>query len=447
MDFIDNLVLPQSAHHMVLLKYLLVLTYILLIPYLSLLFGSLTLSVYFERKQDKAQINSYYRFAKELIDQITFNKSVSFALGVVPMLSAAFCYAQLLHLTALNVPEYILISVLLLVLSLIMIYTYKYTFHLKDIFAFASEKGKNSDGIPGELTSFQSKTLHLHKKSGFYGLILLTVTIYLFVAAVQLAGDSTNWSKNNSFIGLIFSLKAFVYFLQFIVASFAITSAFILYKYFKLDSELSGEKDYLELVKSISLKVGAVATIVLPLLIILTVMVKPLESFSYDVFGYALLALIVVLCIVVLFYVMLKESSAKFASLLIYLFVLLFAFLIIKDQYAFDTSTKKQFAILAANYEDYQKKVKEEFGIVTEVINGADIYNGKCIACHQFDRKLVGPPYQEVLPKYEGKRDALVQFVLNPTKVNPEYPPMPNQGLKPKEAEAVVDYLISTYVK
>lgn len=447
MDFIDNLVLPQSAHHMVLLKYLLVLTYILLIPYLSLLFGSLTLSIYFERKQDQIQTNSYYRFAKELIDQITFNKSVSFALGVVPMLSAAFCYAQLLHLTGLNVPEYIIISVLLLVLSLILIYTYKYTFHLKDIFSFASEKGKHENEIPGELTSYQIKTSHLHTKSGLYGLILLTVTIYLFVAAVQLAGDSASWSTDNSFFGLIFSLKAFVYFLQFIVASFAITSALILYKYFKIDSEVSAEKDYLELVKRISLKLGAVATFVLPLLIILNVMVKPLESFSYDVFGYALLALIVVLCIVVLFYVMLKESSAKFASLLIYLFVLLFAFLIIKDQYAFDTSTKKQFAILAANYEDYQKKVKEEFGLVTEVINGADIYNGKCIACHQFDRKLVGPAYKEVLPKYEGKRDALVQFVLNPVKVNPEYPPMPNQGLKPKEAEAVVDYLISTYVK
>ncbi len=445
MDLLDNLVLPQSAHHMVLLKYLLVLTYIILIPYLSVLFGSFGLSLFLERKADKSE--KYYRFAKELIDQITFNKSVSFALGVVPMLSAAFCYAQLLHLTGLNVPEYILISVVLLIFSLILIYTYKYTFHLKDFFTFASEKGKQLNEIPGNLTSYQIKTSHLHKKSGFYGFIVLTVTIYLFVAAVQLAGDSASWSTNNSLVGLVFSLKAFIYFLQFIVASFAITSSLILYKYFKKDSEVSGEKDYFELVKSFSLKLGAIATIILPLLIILNVMVKPLESFSYDVFGYALLALIVVLCIVILFYVMLKESSAKFASLLIYLFVLLFAFLIVKDQYAFDTSTKKQFAILAANYEDYQKKIKEEFGLVTEVINGADIYNGKCIACHQFDRKLVGPPYNEVLPKYEGKRDALVQFVLNPIKVNPEYPPMPNQGLKPKEAEAVVDYLISTYVK
>jgi cytochrome c len=445
MDFLDNLVLPQSAHHMVLLKYLLVLTYILLIPYLSVLLGSLGLSLFFERKTDKNE--NYYRFAKELIDQITFNKSVSFALGVVPLISSAFCYAQLLHLTGLNVSEYILISVLFLIISLILIYTYKYTFHLKDIFTFASRKVGISDPLPVELPSYQIKTSSLHKKSGLYGLLFLIVTIYLFIASIQLAGDSSNWSVKNNLIGLIFSLKAFVYFLQFIVASFALTSALILYKYFRADSVSLDDAEYLNMIKNFSLKLGSVATIILPLLIILNVMVKPQDSFSFDVFGYALLALIVVLCIVILFYVMLKESSAKFASLLIYLFVVLFTFLIIKDQYAFDTSTKKQFAILAANYEGYQKKVKEEFGLGTEVINGADIYNGKCIACHQFDRKLVGPPYQEVLPKYEGKRDALVQFVLNPVKVNPEYPPMPNQGLKPKEAEAVVDYLISTYVK
>jgi len=444
MDFLDNLVLPQSEHHMVLLKYLLVLTYIILLPYLSILFSSLILSLYYEKKG--LQNSNYYRFAKELIDQITFNKSVSFALGVVPLLSSAFCYAQLLHLTGLNVPEYILISTLFFIVAVILIYIYKYTFHLKDIFSYASEKKSNSDVIPDELKHYQTKTSHLHKKSGLYGIIFLGIAIYLFIASIQLAADTPNWTAKNNFIGLIFSLKALLYFIQFIVASFAITSAVVLYKYFRIESD-SNDVEYLNFVKGFSLKLGSVATIILPLLIILNVMVKPVESFSYDVFGYALLALIVVLVLAILFYVMLKESSAKFASLLLYLYVVLFAFLIIKDQYAFDTSTKKQFAILAANYQDYQKKVKEEFGLVTEVINGADIYNGKCIACHQFDKKLVGPPYNETLPKYEGKKDDLIKFVLNPVKVNPEYPPMPNQGLKPKEAEAVVEYLLSNYKK
>lgn len=448
MDLLENLVLPQSAHHMLLLKYLLVLTYILLIPYLSVLFGSLILSVYFEKKAAQTSDKKYYQFAKELIDQITFNKSVPFALGIVPMISAAFCYAQLLHLTNLVVPEFILMAVMLLFISLILVYTFKYTFHLKDIFSFVSGKSTSHDELQNEIESYSTKTSHLHKRSGLYGLLSLIVTVYIFIGAVQLAGDKSAWESGNNFFGIIISLKALFYFVQFVAASLAITSALILYKYFRPNSDLKEKNtDYLEFIKSFSLKLGLITTIVLPLLVVINVVTKPEDSYSYDVFGYALLSLIVLLIIAILFYVMIKESTVKFSSAVIYLFVLVFAFIIIKDQYAFDTSTKKQFALLAVNYEVYQQKVKEEFGLVVETINGADIYNGKCIACHQFEKRLVGPPYKETLPKYEGKKDALVQFILNPVKVNPEYPAMPNQGLKPKEAEAVADYILSTYKK
>ncbi|MHB8905306.1 MAG: c-type cytochrome, partial [Melioribacteraceae bacterium] len=108
--------------------------------------------------------------------------------------------------------------------------------------------------------------------------------------------------------------------------------------------------------------------------------------------------------------------------------------------------TKMQTAILVKEYDSYEKKIQEEMGVSTP-ISGADIYNGRCIACHNFDKKVVGPPYNSTLPKYEGKRDLLVKFILNPIKVNPDYPAMPNQGLKPKEAEAIADYLLKTYKK
>jgi cytochrome c len=51
------------------------------------------------------------------------------------------------------------------------------------------------------------------------------------------------------------------------------------------------------------------------------------------------------------------------------------------------------------------------------------------------------------MPKYEGKKDLLVKFILNPVKINPDYPAMPNPGLKPKEAEAIAEYLLTTYKK
>ena len=78
-------------------------------------------------------------------------------------------------------------------------------------------------------------------------------------------------------------------------------------------------------------------------------------------------------------------------------------------------------------------------------ISGEAIFQQKCQACHKWDVKLVGPPYKETLPKYEGKLDELVNFINNPVKKNPAYPPMPAQGLKPKEAKAVAKYIMESY--
>jgi cytochrome c len=79
------------------------------------------------------------------------------------------------------------------------------------------------------------------------------------------------------------------------------------------------------------------------------------------------------------------------------------------------------------------------------VAMGEQIFNQKCIACHRFDQRLVGPSYNEVLPKYEGNLETLKDFILNPVKVNPDYPAMPNQGLKPIEAESAAMYLLQKY--
>jgi cytochrome c551/c552 len=76
---------------------------------------------------------------------------------------------------------------------------------------------------------------------------------------------------------------------------------------------------------------------------------------------------------------------------------------------------------------------------------GEQLYNTKCIACHQFEQKMVGPAYKDVLPKYEGDLEKLKAFILNPVKVNPEFIPMPNQGLKPHEAESAAMFLMQKY--
>ena len=84
-------------------------------------------------------------------------------------------------------------------------------------------------------------------------------------------------------------------------------------------------------------------------------------------------------------------------------------------------------------------------GISLVVFNGEDIFNAKCSACHEFGVKKVGPAYKDVLPKYESDRAKLLSFVLNPQKMDPAFPPMPNQGLKPAEADSITAYIMTMY--
>ena len=449
MDLLDNSVLPQSAHHMVLLRYLLSLTFILFFLYASVLYGSLLYSLYFRRKGEKSDEKKYKRFSKELIDQVTFNKVIAIAFGVVPLLSAVFGYAQLLHNSGLNVPEFLLLALLLLIIALLFVYTYKYTFHLKEIFQFAEEKNEKSQNekeLTEEISSYYSKTGRLHKQSGLYALLFLTVTVYLFLSTVQLASDTNRWESGNNLLGLIFSFSALIDFLQFIAAAFSVTSALVLYLLFKTNNGNEHDDIYKSFVKNFSLRSGLISTLILSLIIVLNVVISPVNFLSFDYFGVVLVSLILLLLTASIFYQMIKDPSINYSAFLIVLLVFVFLSLVVKDQLAFDNSTKMQTAILVKEYDSYEKKIQEEMGVSTP-ISGADIYNGRCIACHNFDKKVVGPPYNSTLPKYEGKRDLLVKFILNPIKVNPDYPAMPNQGLKPKEAEAIADYLLKTYKK
>jgi len=445
MEFLDKAILPQSAHHMVLIKYLIVLAFALLIPYLSLLLGHLTYSLYFRKRAINEKDENFYKLSEDLIEMITFNKSVAFALGIVPMLSAMFGFAQLLSQSNAGVHGYFFVSIIFLFIALLLIYSYKNGFLFK---VNANDYGYNLTEIERNRIAKQERAVKIFGKSGKYGITLLLISIYLFCGAVQLSLDNEKWESVGNIGEMVFSFNALIGFAQFIISAFLITSAMMLYSYFRTNSEDSNYSDeFKSYIRDFVLLRGLLASIILLLFVVLSVMMRPKLSLSYGVFGYSVFALFLILIVSGLFYVMLKESSTKYNSAVIYLIILAVFVLIIRDQYSFDVSTKKQFAILAANYETYQAKINEQLGIGLAPISGEDIFNGRCIACHQFDKKIVGPPYNQTMPKYEGKKDLLVKYILNPSKINPDYPAMPNQGLKPKEAEAVVEYLLTTYKK
>jgi cytochrome c len=167
----------------------------------------------------------------------------------------------------------------------------------------------------------------------------------------------------------------------------------------------------------------------------------PLSGSSSGVYIFAGFTILAILLVCNLLYYVYKNSDMHLAGAIFFLMFFIFTFAIIKDQLAFKNSVKEHLLVLNGKAEEL---AKEKEGMIVQV-SGADgekIYNEKCIACHKFDVKLVGPPYQETVPKYNGDLKKLAGFIYNPTKIDPAYTAMPNQGLKMKEAEAVAKYIM-----
>ena len=70
-----------------------------------------------------------------------------------------------------------------------------------------------------------------------------------------------------------------------------------------------------------------------------------------------------------------------------------------------------------------------------------------CMACHQLDKKLVGPAYKEVAKKYAADKGAEAKLIKKVreggTGVWGQIPMPPNSGVSEKEAQILVKWVLS----
>ena len=140
-------------------------------------------------------------------------------------------------------------------------------------------------------------------------------------------------------------------------------------------------------------------------------------------------------------YPMIKNSDTGFSTIVFVLIFMVFTFNIIKDQAVLGNALRDHTEEITKKAEENEKEAKTKT-MTAGGISPDAIFNSKCSACHRFDVKLVGPPYQQTVPKYNGNVQELAGFIFNPVKKNPDFPPMPNQGLKKKEALIMAQWLM-----
>jgi cytochrome c len=448
MDIFDSFVIPQSAEHIRLLHYILILIYFLFIPFISVIIGGTALSFIYREKGLKEKNNLFLKFSRDVIETLTINKSIGIILGLMPLLTAIIIYTQLLHNAGTSVAVYLLISFILAAVGFIFIYTYRYSLSFSEIFNSLSdiEELSKKNEISDEIKRFSSGAKKLSSKAGKYGLALLIIAMWIFTSAVTVASYPQQWGEAN-LLKLMFSWNVFTRFLTFLSASLAFTGAAVLFSFFWWEG---GRKNldihYSDFVRNISIRITFLGALLVPLFMFINILTLPGAALSGGVFGYSAMALILIFLAYNLLYAMYKNSDAKFSGTLF--FVLLFSLLalIVKDQLAMSNATKMHTEILDRNYHAILAKTEKVKG-PKQVVNGEQIYQTICVSCHRFDVKLVGPSYDNVMPKYEGKIDQLAAFIRNPVKVDPAYPPMPNPGLRPNQAKAVADYEMIEHMK
>jgi len=445
MDFLDNLVLPQSAEHIELLHYMLILLLALFVPFISIIFGGTFASIHYGKKFRKTKTLYYKKFSKDVIEYVTVNNGVGVIFGIVPLIAAILIFAQLLHTAEIQTVSFLAMSLLMIIVSLFMIYTYRYSMVLSNVF-----ESVNSDSIADkdaevDYQKIKAKSSLLSLKYGKSGLVFLFIGIWFYVAAITSATTFTTWNFPGFFTALA-APKVLLNLLIFIAFAFTLTNGAILFIHLYWNESKKVEDPlYTKFLKDTASKAGLKASIPLPILIAINLFSFSDSTLSGSIFIYTVLSVMLIFLAYHLFYMIQFKNDYRFGSIIFFILIFAWIAFIIKDQKAMTNATEKHSLVLSTEYDKILAELKGE-GTVA-VLSGKEIYDVRCASCHKFDQKLVGPPHFEVLPKYVGKEAQLVAFIRNPIKVDPAYPPMPNPGLKPQEADAVAKYLLEEFAK
>jgi cytochrome c len=443
MEFLNNFVLPQSAEHIELLHYMLLIVLFLFIPFISIVFGGVILSVIYRKKAERENNNYYLRLAKEISEITTINKSVGFILGFVPIITAIIIYSQLLHNSDVTNLNYLALSLVFVAIALVLIYSYRYSLSFNRIFNSISKTDLADPNVVEDVNYLSNESQRISQKAGNFGILFLFLGLWFFVTAITIPALYSSWTMTN-FIGALFTWEVVSRFIFYLLFSITLTGGMILFTFLE-DEKKKRIKDeaYSVFVKQKIIRVTFYSAVLIPLFLLISILGLPKASLTGTVFTYAIISLILLFFGYHFLYLLTKEIKGTTAALLFFALIFSVAAFIIGDQKAMASSTKFHSAILSSEFDKYFAELKGE-GKTVE-INAADIYQVKCASCHKWDQKLVGPAHMDVLPKYVGKEAQLVAFIRNPVKVDPAYPPMPNPGLKPNEAEVVAQYLLKTY--
>ncbi len=414
MDWLNKLALPQSFEHIELLGYMLLIMIFLFVLFSSFALWGTVLSFYLKKNVSKSLDANYGRLSKEIMDIVLFNKTTGIAFCVIPIITMIIIFSQLFQSQNTSVQEYLVYSLIFSLIGLLLVYSYK-----------------------NSLDDFKQSEIY----SGLIGSISLFFSLWLFIAALtnSVFIEST---QTTTAIGYLFTSVVLNRFVLLLLISLVITGAYLAFGIFNIkNTQKEDDEEYSGIAKKFILNIAFTAACFIPVFIIIDMKMMPESYLTAGYFLYLVIGLIFLFIGYHLFYLLYKKSNKTIAAYLIAVIIVFLLTYGLNNQKIIYGANQFNFVKLNSEYNIHLAALRGEDKAL--VINAEEVYTVKCAPCHAFDKKLVGPPHDEVIPKYFNKEKQLISFIRNPVRVNEEYPPMPNPGLKPDEAKAVAEYLLT----
>jgi cytochrome c551/c552 len=415
--------------------------------YTGALYGSMILSVYFRGKSKG--YNHYSYLTKDYADIATDKKSYGYGLGVVTFMSIIFIYAQLLHKIDIGIVSYLLISFVFYIGGLMTLFNYKSSLHLSSIFGNIKEQilGKVPDTTIDEIDEINENASASKNSAGSWGLILMSFAMWFFIGAVSLSTDKDIWASSD-IITVLLSPRTLINFLQFVIASFALASITFVFRKYYWEADINHDNEnYRKYALNLNLWIALINLIIIPAFYLIGIFNTPKHSYSPMFFVTTLVGVISVFIAMHQVYGILKTNNTQLIKYAFFLFILAFSLLGIKEKIAFGVANHDHILVLNEEYIKHKAEFLASMGVAEAKPDGAEIYK-RCMACHRDEDSPTAPAHKNALAKYFEMADPkaeIMKFVSNPVPKNPKWNPMPNQGLKPLEVEAVVDYMIAKY--
>lgn len=428
MGILESIFLPPSTDHLELIKYLILLVYFIHFPFISLMLGGTFFSLFFKILSRTEAHPHYARLADDLANTLIFRKTAGIILGVLPLIVLTIIEGQVFYDANLLIVRFMLYTTVLVSLGITLAYFYQ------------------------ESLKFARESVGLQLLIGAIALGFLMFGYLIFSSATALILDPGRWPLVKSLSGLLFSWNVVARGLHFLAASFAVSGIALVFFFFNWkDTARPADSEYTDYVRKFGGGVAIAFTLLQPVLVFWNLITLPTVAYSTSVFLLTALVLFLIMIIALLLYKLLKQGNLRVGSSVSVLFILAFLLIIVTDHIARENATENHTQVLVARSNELESELEAEHerlmaaSITVDLDLGKQIFTNQCTSCHQFEQKVVGPAYNDVLPKYVGKEETLIDFIRNPKKVNPDLPAMPKLGLGEKELKSVAAYILKHF--